>query len=702
MAMVTATAASLCFYGIAQYLFFFENLVLFLRQHGLDYAITDRVNSRFITPNVFASFLNLAWPMSLALLLTTGRRVSKWIWGAALALEMVSLYLTQSRGGWAVSVMVAATIVLLVPRGVWRGRLAVIVAVLAVVSVACLVLSFHSPLGGEEYADVNGSASGSQYSGLDITAAAGSMRGRTGIWRGGLDMFGDNILGGVGLGGFGVAMQRYQHRAFFSVHAHNYLLETAAELGIAGLAILLLVTALLLSRIRGVLATRRSGPEGVFAVVLWALCSGFLVHNLVDISWFSPLCAAVFWTSAGALFSSVEGEVPARVEGVCGKRGVSGVTREGQEDGSGERVASGMACGEEGCGGPMISQAEERRLGEQDGGTAERGMRGSGPSGVGEMGLRRAVFLSASLLAFTLVAVAGYFNARFFLSLSARDRADEADFMGEEQLAVEEYERALRFWEADPGTHQQMGYVLQGMLVYGWGEEGREDEYAEGSLYHLDRAIALESQNAYSHLWKGTLLLNLGWHEDGRAALREAERLYPNNPAPTFFEGESFFAQGEYEAALESYARTLRLTPYYADVNIVPFRGRPEFRYLLDAVRRSMEIFLFQGRGEEALRVVDDTLFCLPDNPTLHYYRAYVLVQLGEVDRALDELDRVEELLPGCTGVHLMKGKVYERTGDLARAREEYLRELEMNPESAEARERLDALERGGSPGGGG
>jgi O-Antigen ligase len=58
-------------------------------------------------------------------------------------------------------------------------------------------------------------------------------------WHEGLDVGNGALLGGVGELGYGIARLKYTHDAAKSDHAHSYLVQTFADLGLAGLALTL-------------------------------------------------------------------------------------------------------------------------------------------------------------------------------------------------------------------------------------------------------------------------------------------------------------------------------------------------------------------------------------------------------------------------------------------------------------------------------
>lgn len=135
--------------------------------------------------------------------------------------------------------------------------------------------------------------------------SASSARGL--YWHQAKEVFLDHYWKGSGADTFEVTRLRYRPPNDRTVpqHAHGYLHQTAADLGIAGLLVsIVLVIAWLLSarRATGVLRRRRSldfTPEriGLVALALCALVFG--MHSVVDWIWYVPGPAAMALVAAG-------------------------------------------------------------------------------------------------------------------------------------------------------------------------------------------------------------------------------------------------------------------------------------------------------------------------------------------------------------------------------------------------------------------
>ena len=134
--------------------------------------------------------------------------------------------------------------------------------------------------------------------------AVGSVRAR--YYDQSLKIFRSRELYGAGAGGFATARARFRTDGYEVRHAHGYLFQTAADLGLLGLLASLLLTGAWIAA-----AARTTGltpgrwrrepfsPERVGLLTLTTVVVVFGVHSLVDWTWFVPgtavialLCAA--------------------------------------------------------------------------------------------------------------------------------------------------------------------------------------------------------------------------------------------------------------------------------------------------------------------------------------------------------------------------------------------------------------------------
>jgi hypothetical protein len=127
---------------------------------------------------------------------------------------------------------------------------------------------------------------------------------RTIYWSRALDVWRDHRVAGAGAGAFAQAQLRFRDQPTQGRHAHGYLHQTLADLGLLGLAVSLaaLVAWVVAAKRTLVLRRRVAGawtPErtGLLAIALVAVVFG--VHSSIDWTWFVPAVAVTGLFCAG-------------------------------------------------------------------------------------------------------------------------------------------------------------------------------------------------------------------------------------------------------------------------------------------------------------------------------------------------------------------------------------------------------------------
>ncbi len=153
--------------------------------------------------------------------------------------------------------------------------------------------------------------------------AVGSVRAR--YWNEALKVFRAHEALGVGAGGYKTVRPRFRNDTLDVSHAHGYVVQTLADMGIVGMAVSLALLAAWLAaaqRTVGLLGAARRvpwTPERVGMATLLAITVVFGVHSFVDWTWFVPgnailalLCAG--WLAGrGPTNEPIERREPARV-----------------------------------------------------------------------------------------------------------------------------------------------------------------------------------------------------------------------------------------------------------------------------------------------------------------------------------------------------------------------------------------------------
>jgi hypothetical protein len=194
---------------------------------------------------------------------------------------------------------------------------AVAVALVPVAGVAALAHSSRG-FGGEvshlwtELTVPNGQQPGNNASRL---TSGGSQQAL--YWSYAIKVFNSNPGVGTGAGAFPVADQRFMTSQSLAVNAHGYVFQTLADLGIAGLALSLLLAALWCAgafRASGPFRARAPGassPERIGLLTMVAVVVTFVVHSAVDWTWFVPGDAVIALLCAGWVVGRGRPDLPA-------------------------------------------------------------------------------------------------------------------------------------------------------------------------------------------------------------------------------------------------------------------------------------------------------------------------------------------------------------------------------------------------------
>lgn len=132
--------------------------------------------------------------------------------------------------------------------------------------------------------------------------ASGSVRAE--YWDEALRIYEDNKGHGVGAGGYATVRPRYSEKLEVR-HAHGYVVQTLADLGLLGLAAsLALLAAWLATAVRATSLDRRGlkepfTPERIGLLTLVAVVLVFGVHSAIDWTWFVPGNAVLALLAAG-------------------------------------------------------------------------------------------------------------------------------------------------------------------------------------------------------------------------------------------------------------------------------------------------------------------------------------------------------------------------------------------------------------------
>ncbi len=197
--------------------------------------------------------------------------------------------------------------------------------------------------------------------------------------------------------------------------------------------------------------------------------------------------------------------------------------------------------------------------------------------------------------------------------------------------AISHFERAT---ELDPNfalAHSALGGCYVNRVLKGLGEAHDHDK----ALAAFDKALALDPKLLEARMQMIFIYLSRGEKPKARAEVELLREEYPNDVGVHFARGVVARLDSEYDRALRSFDRMVRLNP---NERVVTSYNRAR-------------IFMYLRRYEEALHELDQGAAMEPDHPLIKTIRARVLYYRGEIEAATRILEQVLERNPRMDGI---------------------------------------------------
>jgi O-antigen ligase len=255
------------------------------------------LSGSFHYPNGLASFLLLTVFLPFTLIFHGRTRLSSLASTVILAVLAAGLVLTYSRGAWAAGLLALSCWILLERRLVWTNRRYMALAALLTLTLVLVATRRPAAEIAPRLASLTEATS--------RESPDPSFQWRQEIYAWTIDIVRDHPWSGTGIGTFPIAIKLYQRVPYVTgLYAHSHYLQTAAEMGLPGLAALLLVLGVLFGRGRRIIGSLEpQSPDRSLAVGLAAGLLGSSVHAAVDFGWSYPAVALVLGVEAAMLLS---------------------------------------------------------------------------------------------------------------------------------------------------------------------------------------------------------------------------------------------------------------------------------------------------------------------------------------------------------------------------------------------------------------
>jgi putative inorganic carbon (HCO3(-)) transporter len=243
-------------------------------------------------PNTLAAFMVVVIPLALGRA-WFARRAGRLAFGLYAVLALLVLFTTFSRGGWLGGAAGLIALAALLLAGTSRARLrawwgAQPIAARGGLIAAALVLAAGTLIAAAILLQ-------------SFSQAGRTIDLRTWLYDTALTLFAEQPLAGHGVFTFGAGLARLNSTppAQPHSHAHNIPLNVAAELGIVGLAALVLTVVQAARAVRANLRAA-SGADRMLIAASSAAVTGFAVHHLLDLPAMMPAIFLLGWLALAA------------------------------------------------------------------------------------------------------------------------------------------------------------------------------------------------------------------------------------------------------------------------------------------------------------------------------------------------------------------------------------------------------------------
>ena len=279
---VSVAATILALYGIYQYFGGVD-----VKEGWVDIysnsPIRARAYSLFGNPNIFAEYLVMAIPLTVGIFWSTKRDGVRLLFLAMFVLQMASLIMTMSRGGW-LGIGVAAFVFICLVRK------------------ELLLLAI--PLMGAAVYVVPTSIVNRFMTIFDFADSSTSYRFK--IWETTETIIHNHLLVGLGLGyrPFKMVFEQYL-RGMGIFHAHNAFLQIFAEMGIIGFVLFLIFMVSIFVNLARYPLKSENCYLKIMGAALASSFAGMLCHGMFENIFYMTKITTTFWLLLALTFALV-------------------------------------------------------------------------------------------------------------------------------------------------------------------------------------------------------------------------------------------------------------------------------------------------------------------------------------------------------------------------------------------------------------
>ena len=246
---------------------------------------------------------------------------------------------------------------------------------------------------------------------------------------------------------------------------------------------------------------------------------------------------------------------------------------------------------------------------------------------------------------------------------------------GNTEKAIEHYKKTIQIIEAD-ASYLQIELPLGNFndVYFKLGELYHQQGDIEEAVVYFKRALVVDPGLANRFISQGQQAFEAGNYQAAIEPLNTHLLLFPEDIGATYLLGQSYEANGNTDAALTFYDRTLALDSQRPDVlfkMVHIYRERDAHQQAVDALQKIIGIapdtteahyllavsYLTLSQPDAALSAFLATVRLNPDDVAAHYHAAMLLEQHDEIDKAIEHYEKTialdTTLIENAIGRHL-------------------------------------------------
>ena len=233
-----------------------------------------------------------------------------------------------------------------------------------------------------------------------------------------------------------------------------------------------------------------------------------------------------------------------------------------------------------------------------------------------------------------------------------------------EQLdsSIEHFRRAI---EIDPNfalAYSALGSSYVNRVLKGLGQAGDHDKAKAA----FKKALSLDPTLLEARMQMVFIYLTEGQKQKARTAVEVLRQEYPNDPGVQFVRGVVARLDGDYDKALRSYDRMVKLNPG---------------ERVLASYNRA-RIFMYRKEYDQALRELDQGAELEPEHPMIKVIRACVLFYRGQVEESIKIVHDVLIRHPQMDGIRPVLAIGLSAQGQHTKANEQLTQKVRLVAEA--------------------